>query len=148
MDINTFPQMLRELMLRERPFVAPCSSYYEAASLIRASLENFWSTTKERPSFRDEQEALDELLDIAVHCWRIAEDLELVHSDSADDEIRQELHTTRQNKIKDKLQQIYESMLFHGKPLPTMQKGRKPMLGFEYTEETLKEIKDILDYKD
>ena len=140
--------MLKDLMLRQRPFVSPCSNYHEAASLIRESFEDFWETVKEKPSLRDEQQALDELLDITVRCWRIAEDLELVHSDSASDDIRQELHTTRQNKIKDKLQQIYENMLFHGKPLPTMQKGRKPMLGFSYTEETLKEIKDILDYED
>ncbi|SVC62125.1 uncharacterized protein METZ01_LOCUS314979, partial [marine metagenome] len=60
--------MLENLMLRERPFVLPCSSYHEAASLIRESFEKFWNTVKEKTAVRDESTALEELLDIAVHC--------------------------------------------------------------------------------
>ena len=139
--------MLANIMLRERPFITPCSNYYEAASRIRESFESFWNTVKEKDSVRDGEQAIGELLDIAVHCWRIAEDLELVRADSANETIRQELHTERQRLIEKKLEQILNTMQSCGKTLPPMQKGESATWGFIYDQQTVEEIRDILDYQ-
>tara|TARA_Y100001949_G_C15724344_1_gene216559 strand:- start:42 stop:482 length:441 start_codon:yes stop_codon:yes gene_type:complete len=146
MDL-TFPQMLESLMLRKRPFIVPCSNYYEAASLIREAFENFWETVKEKDSVRDGLIALEELLDIASHCWRIAEDLELVRVDSASEIIRQELHTERQRLIEAKLEQILNTMESYHKQLPPMQKGEPSTWCLQYNQKTVEEIRDTLDYQ-
>ena len=147
MDIDTFPQMLKDLMLRERPFVMPCSNYYEASALIREAVESFWNKVKEEPSIRDDQETLDTLLNIAVHCWRVSEDLELVHADSASETIRKELHTERQRLIETKLEQILNIMQSYGMKLSPLQKGESSTWGFKYDQTTVEEIKDILEYQ-
>ena len=146
MDL-TFAQMLENLMLRERPFIVPCSSYHEASSLIRESFEKFWNTVKEKTAVRDESTALEELLDIAVHCWRIAEDLGLSRADSASETIRQELHTERQRLIENKLNQILNTMQSCGKTLPPIQKGEPSTWGFKYDQTMVEEIRNILDYQ-
>ncbi|SVD67828.1 uncharacterized protein METZ01_LOCUS420682, partial [marine metagenome] len=124
-------------MVRERPFIRPCSSYYEAASLIRESFENFWNTVKEKSTIHDDGEALNELLEIAVRCWRTAEDLELVRADSASETIRQELHTERQRLIEAKLEQILNIMESYHKKLPPMQKGESPTWCLQYNQKTV-----------
>ena len=139
--------MLENLMLRERPFILPCSTYHEAASLIRESFEKFWNTVKESIPPHNEEASLQELLDIAVNCWRIAEDLELVRADSANEAIREELHTERQSLIEKKLNQILNAMQSYGKELPPTQKGNTPTWGFTYDEKTVEEIRDTLDYQ-
>jgi hypothetical protein len=146
MDL-TFPQMLESLMLRKRPFIVPCSNYYEAASLIREAFENFWETVKEKSVIYDDGEALNELLDIAVRCWRTAEDLELVRADSASETIRQELHTERQRLIEAKLEQILNTMESYHKELPPMQKGEPTIWCLQYNQKTVEEIRDTLDYQ-
>ena len=146
MDL-TFPQMLESMMLRKRPYIVPCSNYYEAASLIREAFEDFWDTAKEKDSVRDEQQTLDELLDIATRCWRIAEDLGLVRVDSASEIVRQELHTERQALIEVKLEQILNTMESYCKELPPVQKGGPPMWCLQYNQKTVEEIRDTLDYQ-
>ena len=139
--------MLEELMLRERPFIVPCSNYYEASSLIRKSFENFWETVKENESAHDALIALEKLLDIAVCCWRIAEDLELVRADSASEIIRETLHTEKQRLIETKLEQILNTMQSYGKALPPLQKGEPATWGFKYDQEMIEEIRSALDYQ-
>ena len=134
-------------MVRERPFIAPCSSYYEAASLIRESFEKFWDAVKEKSYIHNEGEVLGKLLDIAACCWRTAEDLELVRADSASETVRQELHTERQRLIEAKLEQILNTMQSHGIEISPLQKGQSSTWGFKYDQTTVEEIKDILEYQ-
>ena len=109
--IKTFQEKMRELSLAHREQFGPINSYHEASAIIREEFEEFWDIVKQNNCERDPVAALHELVDIATSCWSAAEDLGLVKVDSMTEEVRQKLHTERQEKIEDTLTKIHDRML-------------------------------------
>jgi hypothetical protein len=149
--IKTFQEKMRELSLVHREQFGPLNSYHEASAIIREKFEEFWDIVKQNNCERDPVEAL---VDIATSCWIAAEDLGLVKVDSMSEEVRQKLHTKRQEKIEDTLAKIHNRMLdgtsfggsIHTVKVPPMQRQNiaTPEYALRFDNDLMNEINEAL----
>jgi hypothetical protein len=116
-------------------------NYHEACSLLRQAYEILWEVAKE-----EKYVELEALVFLAAMTQKIAEDLDLVRSDSITDTKRRELHTDRQKKIEVALQNIMGLMQTFPKKAEPLQKGEPPSWYFKYNQDLLKKIQDALVY--
>jgi hypothetical protein len=76
--METFRRLMVDEMTRVRNRGHVCKSWHEAYGLIAEEFEEFWDEVKKKTSKRDRLNALQELVQVATLCERVAIDLALI----------------------------------------------------------------------